>query len=154
MKRSAFLAVFISVVSICSYPQMSRSCETILANGIHDESHFMGYDHHASAFRDWACNSGFTSASSMEEEALKFGLRLKSLPVGIELSKDDEKYVASLNEWCDVSHTVILEDSFISIHARSVSEALVSAFNSCLESERAQLLQQGAFAYAKRQMKL
>ena len=136
-------------------PSVAGACTGILSDNIYDTSSVMGYDYHASKLHAWACSSSFTDAQSMRQSALNLGIPIDGIPLSIGFSSDAASFRQSLRQWCTSDQSEMYSQAFRTAHSSTISTAMVSAFEACVETEKDVLLNSyGSYAIATPENKL
>lgn len=128
-----------------------KSCSAILSGDlIYDQHQKLSSRYRIEQYYNWACRSDFTSASEMRDAGLNLGIPIEGLPtpLGLEGVFKSGNFKESLSQWCSVAWSNLADHATYEEFSRVVNQGMVSAFKSCIDSEKETLLRKfGVFAY-------
>lgn len=128
-----------------------KSCAAILGSDlIYDQYQKLSSRYRVEQHYNWACHSEFKSAGEMKDAGAKLGIPMEGLPTPLSLEAvySSSNFEQSLTQWCSTAYMYLADSANFSEYSRVVDKGMVSAYKTCIDSEKETLLKKfGVFAY-------
>lgn len=149
-KRNQFIAQ--KLLALTDQPgSFGKSCSSVLSGDlIYDQYQKLSSRYRVEQYYNWACRSDFNSSADMKDAGLKLGISIEGLPVSLSLDGvfKSNNFKESLSQWCSTAWSNLADQAVYEEFSRVVNQGMVSAYKTCIESEKETLLKKfGVFAY-------